>query len=624
MSSGRADGTNSFDAATIVGLAVVVLLFCAPLFVGLGNSDLANDEAIYSYAVDRIVETGDWLTPRLSPNDIPFFEKPPLKFWLIAGAVQAGVLPHNEFGLRFFDALFGGLGFVYVFFLGRRNSGPLAGVIAVLVLFTFQPLVLDHGLRSNNMEAPLFVAYSAGIYHFSRWVEDARRSRRRLHALAVAACFILAFMTKFVAAVFLPLVCVAALAARPGGWARLRSDWRDWAAAAALVVLACAPWFLYQTVISGTAMWKEMLGVHVFQRFTTAIDPRHVQPWHYYFSQSWTALGLAGSRWICALGILALVADGWIRGCWLSRLLFLWWALPLAAISLGTSKLIHYAYPFLPPLAIGAGAIAVKAFVLLEERIAIPIRRVPEIRGWTPFERLRRIITVERPVWRYVLLPVDVVAVVLAAWTLAYGPIRWTVSDSIVVRNSSVLRPSALAVILLLVAMRARDASRALTAALLIVVLPVTAYPATLRRLDTQDHPLRTLRDCVASVRAPSAQTRVYLAYDQLLSHSFFYYLHAIGPWKSDLPIETTALRYFLLQPGAESLVLMPRADYGRFAVNMREFGVRTAVGRLPGVGALALPINGNVVILLPGPFEPCAVQAAAAGLGVEQVVLRQ
>ncbi len=58
MSSRRADARKNFDAATIVGLVVVVILFCAPLFVGLGNSDLANDEAIYSYAVDRILETG--------------------------------------------------------------------------------------------------------------------------------------------------------------------------------------------------------------------------------------------------------------------------------------------------------------------------------------------------------------------------------------------------------------------------------------------------------------------------------------------------------------------------------------------------------------------------------------
>ena len=71
-----------------VGLIAVLCLFCAPLFVGLGDWDLGNDEAIYSYAVDRILETGDWLTPRSIPHDGPFLEKPPLKFWMVAGAIS--------------------------------------------------------------------------------------------------------------------------------------------------------------------------------------------------------------------------------------------------------------------------------------------------------------------------------------------------------------------------------------------------------------------------------------------------------------------------------------------------------------------------------------------------------
>src|SRR5437868_12024202 len=101
-------------------LALVVTLFCLPLFVGLGRRDLENDEAIYSYGVDRILETGDWLQPRLSPDDHPFLEKPPLKFWIVAAPIAAGVLPHDEYGLRFWDTVLGGLAFVYVFLLGSR------------------------------------------------------------------------------------------------------------------------------------------------------------------------------------------------------------------------------------------------------------------------------------------------------------------------------------------------------------------------------------------------------------------------------------------------------------------------------------------------------------------------
>src|SRR5471032_2079873 len=98
-----------------VGLALVVVAFCLPLFVGLGKCDLQTDESIYSFSVDRMLESGDWLAPKASPyEDAPFLEKPPLKVWIVALPIRLGLLPHDEFGLRFWDAVFGGLAFLYV------------------------------------------------------------------------------------------------------------------------------------------------------------------------------------------------------------------------------------------------------------------------------------------------------------------------------------------------------------------------------------------------------------------------------------------------------------------------------------------------------------------------------
>ena len=126
-------------AATALGLAVVASFFGLQLFRGLALQDLSNDEAIYSYAVDKIVESGEWLTPQSSPQTVPpgdpadrpnpFLEKPPWKFWIVALPITLGFLPLDEFGLRFWDALFGALVFAYVFwFLSRmyaRRVSPL-------------------------------------------------------------------------------------------------------------------------------------------------------------------------------------------------------------------------------------------------------------------------------------------------------------------------------------------------------------------------------------------------------------------------------------------------------------------------------------------------------------------
>ena len=155
--------------STGLWVAVVLVFFGLPLFRGLALTDLHNDEAIYSYAIDGIVEGGSWLSPNSSPGvgdwgdprDLepgPFLEKPPLKFWIVAASIGLGLLPHDEFGLRFWDAFFGALAFVYVFLIGRRLVDPVCGVAAVFVLFIQGWLVFGHGLRDNVMEASVVLA----------------------------------------------------------------------------------------------------------------------------------------------------------------------------------------------------------------------------------------------------------------------------------------------------------------------------------------------------------------------------------------------------------------------------------------------------------------------------------
>ena len=128
-------------------LAAVLVCFCLPLFVNLGTPDLDNDEAIYSFAVDRMVATGDWLVPRAIPHgDAPFLEKPPLKFWMVALPMRAGWLPPDEFGMRFWDAVFGAASFVYVFLIGTWFLNPVCGFIAVLLLFA-----IGYGKMSSEL-----------------------------------------------------------------------------------------------------------------------------------------------------------------------------------------------------------------------------------------------------------------------------------------------------------------------------------------------------------------------------------------------------------------------------------------------------------------------------------------
>ena len=345
---------NRLWRAPWLWIALVIVLFCVPLFSGLDRQDFDNDESIYSFSVDVMLKSGDWLTPRMIPSEtLPLLEKPPLKFWIVAAPIRWGWLPANEFGMRFADALMASIAFLYVLAIGRKMAGPICGVVAVYLLFTHGPLVLEHGLRTNNMESAVFLAYAGAVFHFLAWRSTGPDARG--HVVAMSLYFVLGFMTKFVAALFLPAVLAIAVMLKPEDRARTYFESRSFALAALIALALIAPWFVYQYSLQGDRLFDVIFGEHVVKRFTRFLDPAHVQPWHFYFTHLWAQLNASGVAWLVAAGS-GLVLWKTVRHRWLEgALLILWFALPLAAISTGTSKLYHYAYPFLPPVALAGG-----------------------------------------------------------------------------------------------------------------------------------------------------------------------------------------------------------------------------------------------------------------------------
>jgi 4-amino-4-deoxy-L-arabinose transferase-like glycosyltransferase len=506
-------------------IVLVVLAFGLPLFLGLGRLDLENDEALYSLLVENILETGDWMTPRtLTPMmDDAFLEKPPLKLWLVAAPMRIGLVPDNEAGLRLWDATFGVFIFLYVFGLGRRIAGPWCGFTAALVLFTFGPLLFQHGLRTNNMESAVVLAYCGGMYHFVRWAEAAEGGERTRHALAVALFGWFGFMTKFVTIAFLFLVMAVVGVMRAEIGQRFAREWRRWVVVGAVAVALAAPWFVYQSVRAGSEFWNIILLDHVFKRFGAGLDPAHLKPWSYYFVALHRELSQSRTFWLVVFGG-AIVVWRTLREDWLGgTVLLFWFALPISLISLGSSKLLHYTYPFVPPLALSAGYL----FAWLDRRTAEVTARWGAGKGWT-----------------------------------------W--------------------------------AARAAVATILIAAGPAEAYVGTFPQLRSDNHPLRTARDCMENMRAyerragePQTSVFVWLPVGSYL-HPFYYYLRHVG-WDLHDTWDDPAMTATLDEQGAQSGVLMPTRDYLAFVARNHR-----SVGSVPKVE------DYNVVLLLPGPFAGC------------------
>ena len=604
-------------------IALVIILFCVPLFLGLGRTDLENDESIYSFAVEVMVQHGDWLTPKSLPSETdPFLEKPPLKFWMVAAPIYFGWLPANESGERVVDALLGGMALLYVFGIGRKLGGAVAGISAAALLFAFDALLFRHGVRSNNMESAMLLAYCGGVYHFLAWRSVNPDVKR--HIFAMSLYFVLGFMTKFVAAIFLPAILVLAAASTRQDIGRVRRDWLTFVLAGLLAVALIAPWFIYQYVHVGPPFIAKIFGEHVMKRFTVYLDPAHLHPWNYYFIEIWNQLARAGTRAISVAGALLLVWRSIRDRSTAALVVVLWFALPIGVISTTTSKLFHYSYPFLPPVAIAGGVAAAWIAAQLYRVLAQPVGTFTGLR--------HRVIgrIAGAPAWHVATSVMGIAALVLAAVTFAFERI-WLHAGPVVIRNSSVARPAVAGVALLLLGAPAAIVRALAVSAILLLVLPVKAYHANVMRTSVNASPYRDIRDCLAPIVANQvAQGKpapgVWAEVNEM-SHMPFYYFRGLGPWqRRGIASNQTVVMHLVVPERYRPVILSDERykDVYRWLVNDRA----AALGRasvLSGVDVATLeagveeatvgvtPIE-NVYLVLPGPYASCGVERMKLG----------
>lgn len=182
--------------------AVAALLFI-PF---IGNVPLFDwDEANFAECAREMMVTGEYF--RVYINYLPFWEKPPLFFWLQSGAMHLfGV---GEFAARLPNALCGVATLVVLYRVGRRLFDHTFGLIWVLA---YGGSVLPHFyFRSGIIDPVLNLFIFLGMYYFilSVWKYDASKGfSPRGHGyryLAISGLFIgLGVLTKGPVALLIP------------------------------------------------------------------------------------------------------------------------------------------------------------------------------------------------------------------------------------------------------------------------------------------------------------------------------------------------------------------------------------------------------------------------------------
>lgn len=204
------------------------------LFGDLSYPLFEPDEGRYAEIGRQMVMSGDWIVPTL--NRTPFYDKPPLFYWLVAGSFQLfGV---SDAVARLPAALAAFLTIMSLYVLGGRIVGTRPALIAALALTATASFiqagrfVIVDSLLTLFVTLALLLAYEAvqGKRVFWTWW------------LASALCCGLGIMTKGPVAFVLTAPPLIAYSWLNRDKARLRpTHWAAFVAAAGVVV---APWYV--------------------------------------------------------------------------------------------------------------------------------------------------------------------------------------------------------------------------------------------------------------------------------------------------------------------------------------------------------------------------------------------
>jgi hypothetical protein len=387
--------------------------------------------------------------------------------------------------------------------------------------------------------------------------------------------------------------------------ARLLRDWTTWLQATALVFALCAPWFIYSHIRFGMRFWETILGEHVFKRMTSFLDPAHVHPWNWYFQEMWYQFNDGHVAWLIVAGLLVLLVQSFRRRWFEGAVILVWAVVPICIISAGTSKLYHYTFPYLPPLALAAGYLVALVTMLAPA----PLGRALDWCDARLTALLPGVMRVgARPSVRRAVAALTVLAAVLAIWASVTGGVRIQWAGKVLFKSAGVLRPVALILVLSLLTRTTPRVVRLVVALLVLGAMPLDAYRGQLQLLPGGEHPIRTAAECVQRVHAGLTGTPPGLFIDipEGIWHPIYYYFRRVPPVvNAETPLDP-ALDQLLRDPNAARPALVGDSTWRAFKQHARETGEDST-------GILAPPMVGflNTVLLLPGPYAACSSEAA-------------
>lgn len=305
----------------------------------------AQDEALYANGAIRMVEKGDWFTPRFLGRYS--LVKPPLLEWL--AAASAWLLGVSAFALRF-PVILAAAGTAWLVFRWLRRLDSRFGAVAGVLLLVSNRmwLVVSSLCLTDSL---LAAAITGAVYCLYR---DSRLEARRAF-WGFAGCTAAALLVKGIAGL-LPLLILAAFCALARkGRPPLRRVVQVCGATAAMAL----PWALYQLAVHPRWFWSEQVVSEIFRYgWRSPLQTSAENPLLFYLRR------LIEMDPVLVLGAAAAIFSLWraLRARETSALLLsLWTAAVLGAALAWSYRNATYLAPALPALAILAAGYGIPA-----------------------------------------------------------------------------------------------------------------------------------------------------------------------------------------------------------------------------------------------------------------------
>lgn len=112
-------------------LLILTCVIIFTLFFGIGGVPLLDpDEPVYAETAREMIQTGDFLSPRIFGDY--WYDKPPMYYWLVAAAFK--VFGYSEFAARFPAAVMGALTAFMLYFSVTKLFNERAGFWSSMIL----------------------------------------------------------------------------------------------------------------------------------------------------------------------------------------------------------------------------------------------------------------------------------------------------------------------------------------------------------------------------------------------------------------------------------------------------------------------------------------------------------